>query len=180
MGLYLHYCQCFCNGCIHTVSNKAEWIWGQAPCSPPQESLTMTYETQQFTFGPLRVCGMGGVGLSQSPEGIRSFPPLWGKHTKIIAILRSHLKLMKFRHKQEDKGSVLLPETFSHAEQFTFWVLHQSNLFQAMSASSVSGQRGHRGVTFSAELVELGSHKGTNSESCSLLNEQGCKVESTF
>lgn len=47
------------------------------------------------------------------------------------------------------------------------------------SASRVSKQRRHRGVTFSAQLVALCSHKGTNSESCSLLNEQGCKVEST-
>lgn len=158
------------------VSNKAEWIWGQAPCSPPQESLTMEYETQQFKFGFLRVCGMGYF-LCQSPEGIGPFPPLWGKHSKIIAILRSHLKLIKFRRKEDDKGPVLLPETFSHAEQLTFWV--QSNLFQAISASSASGQRGHRGVTFSAQLVALGSRKGTNSESCSLLNEQGCKAEST-
>lgn len=31
----------------------------EAPCSPPQESLTMKYEMQQFTFDFLGVCGMG-------------------------------------------------------------------------------------------------------------------------
>lgn len=96
----------------------------------------------------------GGVFLfSQSPEEIRSFSPLWGKFSKSIAILRSRLKLMKFRSKEEDRGPVLFPETFSPTEQHTFRVLQQSNRIQA--TCSISGQWGDGGVTF------IGTASGT-------------------
>jgi len=78
---------------------------------------------------------------------MRSFPPLRGKLSKSIAILSSHLKCMKCSSKEEDRGPVLFPETCSPAEQRSFWVLQQSNHFQATSASSINGQGGDRGVT---------------------------------
>lgn len=57
---------------VHGIKqSRMEGREGKDLCSPAPETLTMEEETQQFTFGFL-----GCFFLSQSPEEIRSFPPL--------------------------------------------------------------------------------------------------------